>query len=128
MDGQEVQFLGQDGQFLGALVGLLQGPEHQGPDDEVQHHQKEDGRHRLPSHDGGPCVVLVLVGIQPRWLCGEGQAGLGEVGCRLWVQKIRRGHCEGRQVDCDWGRYKPLDGSSLLQPLSATGCHKEHQY
>lgn len=41
--GQEVQFFCQNCQLLGPLMWLLQCAEHGRANDEVQHHQEEDG-------------------------------------------------------------------------------------
>ncbi len=41
--GQEFYFLFKNGHLLGTLMGLLQCFEHCRPNDEVKHHQEEDG-------------------------------------------------------------------------------------
>lgn len=41
--GQEVQFFCQNGQLLGTLMWLFQRAEHGRSNDEVKHHQEEDG-------------------------------------------------------------------------------------
>lgn len=100
MQVQELQLLRQDGEFLRVFLRLLQRSEHCGADDEVQHHQEEDGRHGFPPHDCGPSVALILRCVQNHGLCWEGQARLGVVGCSLWVQEVRCSHCEDGGGEC----------------------------
>ena len=49
---QEFRLLQGDSVLLAALKGLLQRPEDETTRDEVDHHDHEDGNHRLPLHDG----------------------------------------------------------------------------
>lgn len=106
--GQEVQFFCENGQLLLAFIRLLQSSEHRRPDDEVKHHQEEDGWYGFPPHDRGPGVALVIVrSIQHHWFGRERQARLGVVGGRLWVKKVRCGH---------WKKWRwPSEGQSQLE-------------
>lgn len=105
--GQEVQFFCQNGQLLGTLMWLLQRAEHGRTDDEVKHHQEEDGWHSFPPHDCGPGFTLIIIwGVQHHRFGREWQARFAVVGGRFWVKKVRCSHCENGSDSC--GSICPL--------------------